>query len=63
MTQNADHDRSGTFVMGLLAGTMLGAGLGLLLAPKSGTALRTEGSGHANAAGHASEGYRRTDTQ
>lgn len=32
--------RGGGFMMGLLAGTVLGAGLGLLLAPKSGSDLR-----------------------
>jgi gas vesicle protein len=32
----------GTFLMGLLAGTLLGAGLGLLLAPKTGSDLRRQ---------------------
>src|SRR5688572_23068619 len=61
-----DHDlRStdnggGSFVMGLLAGTVLGAGLGMLFAPKAGSELRSklaEQAGHA--ADTASEGYRR----
>ena len=36
------EDRSGAFLMGLFAGTILGAGLGLLFAPKSGSALRNQ---------------------
>src|SRR5512138_3267471 len=32
----------GSFVMGLLTGTVLGAGLGMLFAPKSGTELRNQ---------------------
>src|SRR5260221_10961059 len=31
-----------SFLMGLLAGTVLGAGLGMLFAPKSGSALRAQ---------------------
>ncbi len=37
----------GSFVMGLLAGTMIGAGLGLLFAPKSGSELRSQIAGQA----------------
>ena len=40
----------GSFVMGLLTGTVLGAGLGMLFAPKSGSELRnqlSEQAGHA----------------
>jgi len=50
----------GGFVMGLLTGTVLGAGLGMLFAPKAGAALRdqlTEQAG--NLRSTASEGYRR----
>jgi gas vesicle protein len=41
----ADYDRyenegGGGFMMGLLTGTVLGAGLGMLLAPKAGSELR-----------------------
>ena len=32
----------GSFVMGLLTGTVLGAGLGMLFAPKSGAELRSQ---------------------
>src|SRR5512144_3146888 len=32
----------GSFVMGLLAGTVLGAGLGMLFAPKAGSELRNQ---------------------
>jgi gas vesicle protein len=34
------EDGSGSFLMGLLAGTVLGAGLGMLFAPKAGSELR-----------------------
>ena len=41
MHDSYDNESSGTgFVMGLLAGTVLGAGLGMLLAPKAGADLR-----------------------
>ena len=36
------EDGSGSFLMGLLAGTVLGAGLGMLFAPKPGAELRTQ---------------------
>jgi gas vesicle protein len=50
----------GSFVMGLLTGTVLGAGLGMLFAPKSGADLRNQISEQAgNLANTASEGYRR----
>jgi gas vesicle protein len=50
----------GAFVMGLLTGTVLGAGLGMLFAPKSGSELRSQISDQANSlANQASEGYRR----
>src|SRR5262245_32634341 len=50
----------GSFVMGLLTGTVLGAGLGMLFAPKAGSDLRNQLSEQAgNLATSASEGYRR----
>src|SRR5438477_10279012 len=50
----------GSFVMGLLTGTVLGAGLGMLFAPRSGSELRNQISEQAgNIANTASEGYRR----
>jgi gas vesicle protein len=50
----------GSFVMGLLTGTVLGAGLGMLFAPKAGSELRNQLSEQAgNLANAASEGYRR----
>src|SRR5438105_8538921 len=50
----------GSFVMGLLTGTVLGAGLGMLFAPKAGSDLRNHLSEQAgNWANTASEGYRR----
>src|SRR5215208_3111829 len=35
------EDGGGSFLMGLLAGTVLGAGLGMLFAPKAGNELRS----------------------
>src|ERR1051326_7618843 len=50
----------GSFVMGLLTGTVLGAGLGMLFAPKAGSELRGKLSEQAgNIANTAQEGYRR----
>jgi len=50
----------GSFVMGLLTGTVLGAGLGMLFAPKSGSDLRNQISDQAgNLANTASDGYKR----
>jgi len=50
----------GAFVMGLLTGTVLGAGLGMLFAPKAGAELRSQiGEQAGNIANQASEGYRR----
>src|SRR5437879_11422337 len=57
-----DHEGSGggSFVMGLLTGTVLGAGLGMLFAPKAGSELRRQLSDQAGSlANQASEGYRR----
>ncbi len=36
------EEGGGSFLMGLLAGTVLGAGLGMLFAPKAGNELRTQ---------------------
>jgi gas vesicle protein len=55
-----DSNSGSSFVMGLLTGTVLGAGLGMLFAPKAGSELRNqlkEEAGHL--ANQASEGYRR----
>lgn len=50
----------GSFVMGLLTGTVLGAGLGMLFAPKAGHELRNQLSEQANKLGQsASEQYRK----
>jgi gas vesicle protein len=50
----------GSFVIGLLTGTVLGAGLGMLFAPKTGSELRNQLSEQAGNLAHtASEGYRR----
>jgi gas vesicle protein len=56
-----DHDNGGgSFVMGLLTGTVLGAGLGMLFAPKVGSDLRNQVREQAgNLANTASDGYRR----
>jgi gas vesicle protein len=62
----AEYDRYETegngagFMMGLLAGTVLGAGLGMLLAPKAGADLRGQIGQQAREIGNrASEQYRR----
>ena len=50
----------GGFMMGLLTGTVLGAGLGMLLAPKAGTELRGQlGEQARNLGSMANEQYRR----
>jgi gas vesicle protein len=50
----------GSFVMGLLTGTVLGAGLAMLFAPKAGSELRDQLSGQAGVlANRAQEGYRK----
>jgi gas vesicle protein len=54
------EEGGGSFLMGLLAGTVLGAGLGMLFAPKAGSELRGQISEQAgNLANQASEGYRK----
>jgi gas vesicle protein len=60
MTDRFDnHEGGGSFVMGLLTGTVLGAGLGMLFAPKPFSELRNQLSEGAGAlANQAQEGYR-----
>ena len=51
-------------MMGLLTGTVLGAGLGMLLAPKAGSELRGAiGEQARNLGNMASDGYRRASEQ
>jgi gas vesicle protein len=53
-------DSGGSFVMGLLTGAFLGAGLGMLLAPKAGSELRNQLSDQAdNLANKAADQYGR----
>lgn len=63
MAEQDRYDTEGSgagFVMGLLAGTVLGAGLGMLLAPKAGADLRGQIGHQAREIGNrASEQYRR----
>lgn len=55
-----EKSSGGSFVMGLLTGTVLGAGLGMLFAPKAGSELRGQiGERAGNLANTASEQYRR----
>jgi gas vesicle protein len=55
-----DGSGGGSFVIGLLTGTVLGAGLGMLFAPKSGSELRGQISEQAgNLANSATDQYRR----
>src|SRR5688500_2670772 len=56
-----DNEGGGNgFVMGLITGTVLGAGLGMLLAPKAGSELRgAMGEQARNSGTKASEQYRR----
>src|SRR4030095_3463082 len=57
---NEGGSGGGSFVMGLLTGTVLGAGLGMVFAPKAGSELRNQVSEQAgNLANKASAGYRR----
>ena len=61
MANEYEKEEGGSgFVMGLLTGTVLGAGLGMLFAPKAGAELRGQISDGANTVGRtASEGYRK----
>jgi gas vesicle protein len=59
-----ENDHGGGFMMGLLTGTVLGAGLGMLLAPRAGSELRGQlGEQARNLANTASEQYRRATDQ
>jgi gas vesicle protein len=51
--KHGDHASGGGFMLGLLTGTVLGAGLGILLAPKSGSELRSQIGEHAASLGRA----------
>jgi gas vesicle protein len=54
------NEGGGSFMMGLLTGTVVGVGLGMLLAPKAGSELRNQLSDQAGAlANQAQEGYRK----
>ena len=56
----SNQGNGGGFIVGLLAGAAIGAGIGMLLAPKSGAELREQLSGRANdLAEKASQQYRR----
>ena len=62
MGREADH--GGGFVVGLIAGAIVGAGLGMLFAPKSGAELRGQLSDQADEfASMASREYRRAATK
>jgi gas vesicle protein len=55
-----EHEGGGGFMMGLLTGTVLGAGLGMLLAPKAGSELRGQISEQArNLGSKANDQYRK----
>jgi len=57
---NGDGGHGSYFVMGLLTGTVLGAGLAMLFAPKPGSELRSQLSDQADSiANTASKAYRR----
>jgi hypothetical protein len=51
-----EHEGGGGFMMGLLTGTVLGAGLGMLLAPKSGSELRNQLTEGASSLGRRASG-------
>jgi gas vesicle protein len=58
--ENEHGGGGGSFVMGLLTGTVLGAGLGMLFAPKAGSELRSQlGEQAGKVSKTASEQYRR----
>src|ERR1700724_1062419 len=61
MSDRFDHNEGGRrFALGLLTGTVLGVGLGMLFAPKAGSELRNRLSERAGAlANQAQEGYRK----
>jgi gas vesicle protein len=61
--RHGDHASGMGFMLGLLTGTVLGAGLGMLLAPKSGSELRSQIGGQAASLGRAaSEQLKRAGT-
>jgi gas vesicle protein len=49
------EDGGGSFLMGLLAGTVLGAGLGMLFAPRAGSELRNQLTEQAGRLRHTAE--------
>ena len=58
--RNGNEGGSGGFVIGLLTGTVLGAGLGMLLAPKAGSEIRGAiGEQARNLGNMASEQYKK----
>ena len=58
--ENEGNNGGGSFVMGLLTGTVLGAGLGILFAPKAGAELRNQLSEQAGSlANQAQDGIRK----
>jgi gas vesicle protein len=60
MADRFDNNEGGGFVLGLLTGTVLGMGLGMLFAPKAGSELRDQLSEQAGAlANQAQDGYRK----
>jgi gas vesicle protein len=67
MSDNDRYENEGSgagFMMGLLTGTVLGAGLGILLAPRAGSELRGAIGAQARTFGNkASEHYRRASDQ
>jgi gas vesicle protein len=57
---DGEQGNGGGFVMGLLTGAVIGAGLGMLFAPKAGSELRNQLSDQAGAlANQASDGYKK----
>lgn len=59
-----DNEGGGGFVMGLITGAVLGAGIGMLLAPKAGADLRGQiGEQARNLGNMASEQYRKATEQ
>jgi len=58
------EEGGGSFLMGLLAGTVLGAGLGMLFAPKAGSELRSQlGSSLADGTGRLRDAADQTYSQ
>jgi gas vesicle protein len=63
MGQRQNSDGSSQFLMGLVAGTAVGVGLGILFAPKAGVELRGQISDQVDAlADTASEGLKRASS-